>query len=145
VTVTYGGWDAHADIRKNCLDQMAPLDHAISGLITDLDRRGMLDTTLVWVTSEFGRTPRINASAGRDHWARCYSMLLAGGGITRGVIHGRSDATAAEPANDGVTLEDVLFTIYHQLGIDADKRLLAFGTRPIDIIKDGHLIKKILA
>ena len=56
-----------------------------------------------------------------------------------------SDATAAEPANDGVTLEDVLFTIYHQLGIDADKRLLAFGTRPIDIIKDGHLIRKILA
>ena len=145
VTVTYGGWDAHADVRKNCLDQMAPLDHAISGLITDLDRRGMLDTTLVWVTSEFGRTPRINASAGRDHWARCYSMLLAGGGITRGVIHGRSDATAAEPASDGVTLEDVLFTVYHQLGIDADKRLLAFGTRPIDVIKDGHLIRKILA
>ena len=145
VTVTYGAWDSHADVRKNCLDQMAPLDHAISGLITDLDRRGMLDTTLFWVTSEFGRTPMINASAGRDHWARCYSMLLAGGGITRGVIHGASDTTGAEPARDGVTLEDVLFTVYHQLGIDADKELVAFGTRPIEIIKDGRLIKGILA
>jgi hypothetical protein len=145
VTVTYGAWDSHADVRKNCLDQMAPLDHAISGLITDLDQRGMLDTTLVWVTSEFGRTPLINASAGRDHWARCYSMLLAGGGIKRGVIHGVSDATGAEPASDGVTLEDMLYTVYHQLGIDADKELVAFGTRPIEIIKDGHLITNIVA
>ena len=72
-------------------------------------------------------------------------MLLAGGGITRGVIHGASDTTGAEPARDGVTLEDVLFTVYHQLGIDADKELVAFGTRPIEIIKDGRLIKGILA
>jgi len=145
VTVSFGAWDAHSDIRKNCLDQMAPLDHAVSGLITDLDRRGLLDTTLVWVTSEFGRTPLINAAAGRDHWARCYSMLLAGGGIVRGGLHGRSDTTGAEPASDGVTLEDVLYTVYHQLGIDADKELVAFGTRPIEIVQNGRLIKNIVA
>ena len=145
VTVEYGGWDSHVDVRNSCLDQMAPLDHAIAGLITDLDRRGMLDTTLFWVTSEFGRTPKINRESGRDHWARVYSMLLAGGGIAKGLIHGASDSTGGEPARDAVPLEDLQFTIYNQLGIDANKELVAFGTRPIEIIKDGNLVKAILS
>ena len=141
VTVTYGEWDSHVDVRKSCLDQMPALDHAIAGIVTDLDQRGMLDTTLFWVTTEFGRTPKVNSTSGRDHWARCYSNLLAGGGFARGLIYGASDATAAEPARDAVPLEDLLFTIYHQLGIDANKELVAFGTRPIEIIKDGKLVK----
>jgi len=145
VTVEYGGWDCHVDVKKACDDQMAPLDRAIYGLITDLDRRGLLDTTLVWVTSEFGRTPKVNSNSGRDHWARCYSMMLAGGGIARGVIHGASDSTGGEPARDAVPLEHLQFTIYHLLGIDANKELVAFGTRPIEIIKDGGLVKGILA
>ena len=145
VTVTYGEWDSHVDVRKNCLDQMPALDHAIAGLVTDLDQRGMLDSTLFWVTTEFGRTPKVNNTSGRDHWARCYSMLLAGGGFAPGLIHGASDATAAEPTRDAVPLEDLLFTIYHQLGIDADKELVAFGTRPIEIIKNGTLVKALLA
>lgn len=144
VTVTYGEWDSHVDVRKNCLDQMPALDHAIAGLVTDLDRRGMLDTTLFWVTSEFGRTPKVNSTNGRDHWARCYSNLLAGGGFGRGLVYGASDSTAAEPTRDAVTLEDLLFTIYHQLGIDADKELVAFGTRPIEIIKDGKLVQGLI-
>jgi hypothetical protein len=144
VTVTYGEWDSHVDVRKNCLDQMPALDHAIAGLVTDLDRRGMLDTTLFWVTSEFGRTPKVNSTNGRDHWARCYSNLLAGGGFGRGLVYAASDSTAAEPARDAVTLEDLLFTIYHQLGIDADKELVAFGTRPIEIIKDGKLVQGLI-
>jgi uncharacterized protein (DUF1501 family) len=105
----------------------------------------MLDTTLFWVTSEFGRTPKINRESGRDHWARVYSMLLAGGGIAKGVIHGASDSTGGEPARDAVPLEDLQFTIYNQLGIDANKELVAFGTRPIEIIKDGNLVKAILS
>lgn len=141
VTVTYGAWDSHVDVRKNCLDQMPALDHAIAGLVTDLNQRGLLDSTLFWVTSEFGRTPKVNSTSGRDHWARCYSNLLAGGGFARGLVYGASDATAAEPARDAVPLEDLLFTIYHQLGVDADKELVAFGTRPIEIIKDGKLVK----
>lgn len=145
VTVEYGAWDSHVDTKKNCLDQMPALDHAIAGLVTDLDRRGLLDTTLVWVTSEFGRTPRVNKDSGRDHWARCYSMLLAGGGFKRGAIYGASDSTAAEPARDAVPLEDLLFTIYHGLGIDANKELVAFGTRPIEIVKDGKLVKGLLS
>ena len=144
VTVTYGEWDSHVDTRRSCLDQMPALDHAIAGLVTDLDERGLLDTTLVWVTTEFGRTPKVNSTSGRDHWARCYSNLLAGGGFARGLIYGASDSTAAEPARDAVPLEDLLFTIYHQLGIDADKELVAFGTRPIEIVKDGKLVKGLL-
>jgi hypothetical protein len=145
VTVNYGGWDSHVDVKKACDDQMAPLDHAIAGLITDLKRRGLLESTLVWVTSEFGRTPKVNASSGRDHWARCYSMLMAGGGIARGLVYGASDPLGGEPVRDAVPLENLQHTVYHLLGIDADKRLLAFGTRPIDIIKGGTLVKGLLA
>jgi len=145
VTVSYGSWDSHVDVRKSCLEQMAPLDAAIAGLVTDLEQRGMLDTTLFWLTSEFGRTPKVNGDSGRDHWARNYSMLLAGGGIAKGVIHGASDSTGGEPARDATLLEDIQFTVYHQLGIDANKELVAFGTRPIEIIKDGNLVKGILS
>ena len=145
VTVRYDGWDNHVNIRDAFTDKAPALDHAITGLLTDLDDRGMLDETLVMVTSEFGRTPRINKSNGRDHWARSYSMLLAGGGITRGQIYGESDATASEPAKHPVSLEDFLYTVYHQIGIDANKELLAFGTRPIEIIKGGKLVKGLLA
>ena len=144
VTVNYGSWDSHVGIKETALEQMPALDHAITGLITDLDQRGLLDSTLVMVTTEFGRTPKINKDNGRDHWARVYSMLLAGGGITRGQIYGASDATAAEPARDEVKLEDYLATVYHQLGIDSNEKLMAFGTRPIDIVKNGKVVKGIV-
>lgn len=145
VTVTYGSWDCHVDVKSNTLDQMPALDAAIAGLVTDLDQRGLLDSTIFWVTTEFGRTPKINRDGGRDHHARCYSNLIGGGGFTRGQIYGTSDATGAEPARDGLPLEDLLFTIYNQLGIDANKELLAFGTRPIEIINGGKLAKGLLA
>ena len=145
VSVDYGGWDNHKSIREAYLDKGPALDHAIAGLISDLDQRGMLDETLVMVTTEFGRTPRVNTSNGRDHWARSYSMMLAGGGITRGQIYGASDATANEPDKNPVSLEDFLSTVYHQLGIDSNKELLAFGTRPIEIVKGGQVVKGLLA
>jgi hypothetical protein len=144
VTVTYGAWDCHVDVRSNTLDQMPALDHAIAGLVTDLEQRGLLDTTIFWLTTEFGRTPKVNRDGGRDHHARCYSNLIAGGGFARGRIFGASDATGAEPARDAVPLENLLFTIYHQLGIDANKELLAFGTRPIEIVKDAKLVEGLL-
>lgn len=144
VTVTYGSWDCHTNVKKNTLDQMPALDHAIAGLVEDLEQRGLLDSTIFWVTSEFGRTPKINNDAGRDHHARCYSNLIAGGGFTRGQIYGASDATGAEPARNALPLENLLFTIYHQLGIDANRELLAFGSRPIEIVKNGKLVKAII-
>ena len=144
VTVQYGSWDCHGDVRKACLDQMRPFDYAVAGLIADLDRRGLLDSTLVWVTSEFGRTPKVNKESGRDHWARNYSMLLAGGGFQRGLIYGASDSTGGEPARDAVTLENLMATIYQQMGIDANKELVAFGTRPIEIIRDANVVTQLI-
>ncbi|QDU59960.1 hypothetical protein Pan216_07960 [Planctomycetes bacterium Pan216] len=145
VTVTFGAWDCHVDVKSNTLDQMPALDHAIAGLVADLDQRGMLDTTIFWLTTEFGRTPKVNKDGGRDHHARCYSNLVAGGGFTRGQFYGVSGATGAEPSRDAVPLENLMYTIYHQLGIDANKELLAFGTRPIEIVKNGKLVEGILA
>ena len=144
VTIDYGGWDSHSNIKSDFEDKAPPLDHAIAGLLTDLDQRGLLDSTLVMITSEFGRTPKVNNDNGRDHWARSYSMVLAGGGIHRGLIYGASDATASEPARDPVPLEDFLHTVYHQLGINADSELLAFGTRPIEIVNGGTLVKGLI-
>jgi hypothetical protein len=144
VTLQYGSWDCHQDVKRACLDQMRPFDHAIKGLVLDLERRGLLDSTLVWVTTEFGRTPKVNKDSGRDHWARVYSMLLAGGGFKPGLIHGASDATGGEPARDAVTLENLMATIYYQMGIDANKELVAFGTRPIEIVKDAEVVRSLL-
>jgi hypothetical protein len=144
VTLEYGSWDCHGNVKTTCIDQMRPLDYSLAGLVTDLERRGLLDTTLVWVTSEFGRTPKINKESGRDHWSRCYSMMLAGGGFKPGLVHGASDSTGGEPARDAVTLESLMATIYHQMGIDANRELVAFGTRPIEIVKDAQVVKQLL-
>jgi hypothetical protein len=144
VTVMYGGWDHHQRIKDAVNDGMPAFDHAFAGLITDLDQRGLLDSTLVMVTSEFGRTPKVNENAGRDHWARVYSYALAGGGVRRGQIYGASNATASEPDRDPVTVEDFLATVYHQIGIDSTDRLLAPGGRPIDIVRDGKVVQGLI-
>lgn len=145
VTMDYGAWDCHSNVRGTCLDLMRPLDYCLAGLVTDLDRRGLLDSTLVWVTTEFGRTPKVNKDSGRDHWARCYSMMLAGGCFKPGLIHGSSDSTGGEPARDAVPLESLMATIYHQMGIDPHRRLMAFGNRPIDIVRDGAVVAALLS
>ncbi len=145
VSVAYDGWDHHAGIADNMKKKLPPLDQALASLITDLDERGLLDSTLIMVTSEFGRTPKINASAGRDHFARVYSTMLAGGGIKRGLIYGSTDATASEPEENPVKIEDLMTTVYHQLGINADKELMAPGGRPIEIVDGGTVIKDIIA
>lgn len=143
VTVQFGGWDTHTRISNYFNETMPAFDHAFSGLITDLDQRGLLDSTLVMVLTEFGRTPKVNASAGRDHHAKCFSLVLAGAGVTRGQAFGASDSILAEPARDPVTIEDFLATAYHQLGINSDKRLMAPGERPIDIVRGGKVVRGI--
>jgi uncharacterized protein (DUF1501 family) len=134
----------HANITPGMKQQMPALDQALAALITDLDSRGLLERTLVMVSSEFGRTPRINPDAGRDHWPRVFSVLLAGGGIRGGMIHGMSNATASEPEEDPVGHEDLATTMYHLLGIVADKELMAPGDRPIEIVDGGQVIKPLL-
>jgi uncharacterized protein (DUF1501 family) len=145
VTLTYGGWDMHNQISNAFRNTMPPLDQALTALIKDLDKSGLLDTTLIMVSSEFGRTPKINNTAGRDHWPKVFSVMLAGGGIKGGTIYGTSNATASEPDLDAVGPEDLATTIYHQLGIVADKELMAPGNRPIEICDGGKLLKGLLA
>ncbi len=145
VTVAYDGWDHHNGIADQNKKKMPALDQALAALISDLDERGLLDSTIVMVTSEFGRTPKINVTAGRDHFARVWSGMIAGGGITRGNVYGSTDATATEPERDAVKVEDLMTTVYHQLGINADKELLAPGPRPIEIVDGGEVIKGILS
>lgn len=145
VTLTYGGWDMHNSITASMKNQMPALDQALATLITDLDRNGLLATTMIMVSSEFGRTPKINATAGRDHWPKVFSVMLAGGGIKGGTIYGTSNATASEPDTDAVGPEDLATTIYHQLGIVADKELMSPGDRPIEICDGGKLVKGLLA
>ena len=145
VSLTYGGWDHHDNIKNAIGNQMPKFDQAFSALIRDLEARGMLDSTLVMVTTEFGRTPKINGTAGRDHWPRVFNIVLAGGGIKKGLVYGASDPTGGEVDSDGLTVPDLAATVYHQLGIDIDKALLAPGNRPIKIVKDGTPIKELLA
>ncbi|QDV64674.1 DUF1501 domain-containing protein [Crateriforma conspicua] len=144
VTLTYGGWDMHQSITSGFNRTMPALDQGLSALIDDLDSRGLLDETLVMVTSEFGRTPKINADAGRDHWPKVFSVMLAGGGVKGGMVYGASDSTAAEPDHSPVSPADLATTMYHLLGIVADKELMAPGDRPIEIVDGGNVISDIL-
>ena len=145
VSMTFGGWDHHANIAGAIRGQLPPFDKALAALINDLSERKMLDETLVMVTTEFGRTPKINKDNGRDHWPKVFSIMLAGGGIKKGLIYGSSDATGAEPENDPLTVEDLSATVYTLMGIDPDKRLIAPGNRPIDIVRGGHAVADLMA
>jgi hypothetical protein len=144
VSLTYGGWDHHDNIKNGVGSQMPAFDQAFAALIRDLEGRGMLDSTLVLVTTEFGRTPKINGTGGRDHYPKVFSIVMAGGGLKKGSVHGTTDPTGSEPEDDPLTVPDYAATIYHVLGIDSDKTLMA-GARPVKIIKDGEIARGLLA
>jgi uncharacterized protein (DUF1501 family) len=144
VTVSYGSWDHHQNLKKGVTDQLPQFDQAYAALIGDLAASGMLEETLVVVSTDFGRTPKMNSAGGRDHWAKCFSVALAGAGVKRGLVHGVSDATGAEPMEGAVAAEDLAATIFHLMGISPEKRLMAMGTRPI-AINGGKVVQDILA
>jgi len=150
VTVYYsrsiGGWDTHED-NFNILkgSRLPQTDAALTALFTDLADRGLFDETLVYWTGDFGRTPKINDKAGRDHWPRVFSVVLAGGGVKRGQVYGASDATATEPDSGALSVEDWATTVYHLLGITADKELVAPGGRPVEIVTGGAVRPELLA
>ncbi len=145
VSLTVGGWDHHDNIRDGFRRGAPPVDQAFAQLITDLEQRGMLDRTLVMLTTEFGRTPKINSNGGRDHYPRVFSIALAGGGMKRGLIYGKSNATSTEPDEDPLSVPDWATTVYRTIGIDAEKELIAPGARPIEIVKDGRVVTDLLA
>jgi len=128
------GWDTHSKNFEALQTELLPMvDQSLSALLQDLRERGLLDQTVVAVLGEFGRTPRINAAAGRDHWGSCQSVLLSGGGIQGGRVHGASDRIGAYPAMDPVDPVDIHATLYHCLGLDPDQLIYDNLQRPYPI------------
>lgn len=145
VTVMDGGWDHHKNIRDAMRGRLPEVDQGLATLIRDLDRRGLLQNTLVILSTEFGRTVRLNQDGGRDHWPKAFSIMMAGGGIKGGVVHGATDARGSEPTDKPVSPEDLAATLYTQLGIDSEKKLMSPGNRPIDIVRDGKPVYDVIA
>jgi uncharacterized protein (DUF1501 family) len=144
VTVTQGGWDTHTNNFNTLKNVRLPeVDQGYSALLKDLADRGMLDTTLVVWMGEFGRTPKINTSAGRDHWPYSTVVTIGGGGVKTGVVVGEADDTAAYPRDKPYRIEDLGATIYRALGIDTDKEYVAPDTRPLKINYDGRAIAEL--
>jgi hypothetical protein len=145
VTIGMGGWDTHganfASLRNRLLP---PLDQALAALIEDLDARGLLDSTIVYCAGEFGRTPRVNGTAGRDHWARSMAVLLAGGGFCKGMVYGGTDGEGMVPASDPCSPDDVSATIFAGLGIDPRHELQTTSGRPIALFREGKVLSSIL-
>jgi uncharacterized protein (DUF1501 family) len=110
-----------------------------------LAERGLLDSTIVMCAGEFGRTPKVNTKAGRDHWARSMAVVLAGGGFKRGYVHGSTDAQGMAPATEPVTPDDVAATIFHNLGVDPHSELQTGTGRPIQLFREGKIVDKLLA
>lgn len=144
--VSKAAWDTHQRNFPMLRDTLLPtFDQTYSAFIEDLNARGLLDQTLVVTMGEMGRTPKINADGGRDHWTYCYSVLFAGAGIRGGTIHGASDAQAAFIKDRPVHIRDICATIYHLLGIDPEMPVFDRANRPIAVAHGGRPIHEILA
>lgn len=147
VSVGLGGWDTHQDNFTRLKTRLLPeFDDGLSALLAGLAEKGLLDSTVVFVTGEFGRTPKINtrsAEGGRDHYPRCMFMLLAGGGVKGGQVLGESDDKATLPKAKGYSPDDVAATFYRALGIDHTKEYHTNTGRPIMIVRDGHAIPEV--
>ena len=137
-------WDVHIGLTKRMRDQSSPmLDAGLSALISDMDERGMLEETMVVAVGEFGRSPQrgvstsgnVNSSDGRDHWPYCYTAFIAGGGIKRGYVHGKSDNTGSAPTSDPVHPRELLATIFHAFGIDPAMLMYNHLNQPRELVK----------
>ncbi len=149
VSLQVGGWDNHIDIFNNLKTKLLPkFDGGVSALLNGLEQKGLLNTTSVMITGEFGRTPKINTRAtlgGRDHYPRCMFMLMAGGKVRGGQVIGQSDSTAAGPANESISPSDVAASFYHNLGIDPKQEFQTETGRPITLVRDGNVIPQLFA
>jgi len=137
VEVEAGGWDMHNYIGEAIVDKAAMIDQAISSLLDDLAKKGLLETTMVALCSEFGRTPNINDNSGRDHHPRCFSTMIAGGGVRGGQVHGSSDAKGYAVTDGQVTIQDFVATLGHGLGLDTEKIVYSSSGRPFTIGDKG--------
>jgi uncharacterized protein (DUF1501 family) len=145
VTIDHSNWDTHDANFTTLKRQLLPwLDAGLSTLLTDLSERGLLESTLVVVSGEFGRTPRINKNAGRDHWGPSFTVTLAGGGLPGGVVVGKSNERAERPASDPYGPEDLFASIFHLMGIDPKEEFHTPDGRPVAIVNGGRLIKELV-
>lgn len=146
VTISLGGWDTHGKNFEALSKRLLPqLDQTLSALVGDLADRGQLGHTVVYCAGEFGRTPKINKNAGRDHWARSMGAVLAGGGFKAGYAHGATDGQGMAPTVDACTPDDVSATIFHCLGLDPHQELMTPTGRPIQLFREGKVVEKLLA
>jgi hypothetical protein len=146
VTISLGGWDTHGRNFETLSKKLLPqLDQTLSALVQDLSDQGMLERTVVYCAGEFGRTPKINKNAGRDHWARSMAVVLAGGGFKRGYTHGTTDAQGMAPATEPCTPDDISATIFQCLGIDPHQELTTPTGRPVQLFREGKTVEKLLA
>ena len=146
VTIYYGGWDHHSNIFEKLKGSfMSKWDQGLAALISDLDQRGMLDNTMVICLGEFGRTPKVNARGGRDHWPGAMSVLMAGAGIPRWQIVGATDANGYYAAENVYTPEDFAASLYRKLGIDPHQILHTATGRPVQLVDGGSRIKELFA
>ncbi len=145
VTIDHSNWDTHDNNFVTLKQTLQPaLDGALATLFRDLAERGLLETTLVVISGEFGRTPRVNKNAGRDHWGPAFTVALGGGGVRGGRVLGASDARAEKPATDPYGPEDLSATMYHLLGIDPEEEFYTPEGRPVKIANNGRIIHDLL-
>jgi hypothetical protein len=145
VQVNFTGWDTHAKNFDALKDRLLPaFDRGYAALLQDLAQRGSLAHTVVLCTGEFGRTPKINKDAGRDHWSKAMSVLFAGAGVRPGQVIGATNPNGEMPVDSPVTPEDVGATFYHLMGVDAQKEYLSPSGRPVAIVRDGKLIPELM-
>jgi hypothetical protein len=145
VEVSFGGWDMHTNVFVSAPERCAVLDQAVGALLTDLDRRGKLSETLVVLTTEFGRTPRINQNAGRDHYPKAFSSVLMGGGIKGGLKYGKTDAGGEEVVENPVTIGNFNATIAHALGLPLEQIVYSPSKRPFTVADKGKPVLDLLA
>ncbi len=138
VEVQMGGWDTHQENFERVQSNTAILDRALSALLGDLASRGLLEETLVVLTTEFGRTPKINQNAGRDHYPKAFSAVLAGGGVKGGTVYGKTDANGTEPIENAIKVTDFNATIAYGLGLPLDQRLFSPSARPFTVAHKGN-------
>ncbi|MFZ9854103.1 MAG: DUF1501 domain-containing protein [Limisphaerales bacterium] len=143
VTVNYGGWDHHAKIFESLDKKLPEFDQGLSALLNDLHDRGTLKETLVVVMGEFGRTPKVNKDAGRDHWGQAASLLFAGAGVQGGHVLGATDKNGAFVTDRPVRPADVCWTVYDALGIDPGKTIVTPEGRPTLILDEGSVVKEL--
>jgi len=144
VTISYGGWDMHGNIERGIERRGPELDRAVAAFVADVHQRGLDDNILLVITGEFGRTPKVNRNAGRDHWAPLSTLALSGGGLKMGQTVGESASKVDVPQTTPITPQDLMATVFHVLGIDPATQFINQAGRPVIMLDDGRPIEELV-